>query len=112
MQGTYCRFYVRESERHQGRPLWEWLLTEANRLGLRGGSAYRAMAGFGRHHVLAESHFFELAGNLGVEVEFMASEAEAAALLEVLERERIHIPFALVPARFGVVGEDAAGSAP
>ena len=66
MQGSFCRFYVHENARHKRRLLWEWLLDQANRLGIRGGSAFRAMAGFGRHHVLHEDHFFELAGTLTV----------------------------------------------
>ena len=67
---------------NHGRLLWEWLLDEANRLGIRGGSAFKAMAGFGRKHVLHESQFFELAGSLTVEVEFIVSEDEAEQLLE------------------------------
>jgi len=29
------------------------------------------MAGFGRHHVLHETSFFELAGSVAIEVEFI-----------------------------------------
>ena len=82
MQGSFLRFYVHEGQRHQRRLLWEWLLEEANSLGIRGGSAFRAMAGFGRHHVLHESTFFELAGTLTVEVEFIVSDEEAHKLLQ------------------------------
>src|SRR2546430_5606584 len=59
MQGSLLRFYVHEGQRHHGRLVWEWLLERANELGIRGGSAFRAMAGFGRHHVLHESHFLD-----------------------------------------------------
>ncbi|MGH8228710.1 MAG: DUF190 domain-containing protein, partial [Steroidobacteraceae bacterium] len=62
MQGSFFRFYVHESQRHHGRLVWEWLLEQGNRLGIPGGSAFKAMAGFGRHHQLHESRFFELAG--------------------------------------------------
>ena len=79
MQGSYLRFYVHEGQRHQRRLVWEWLLEQANGLGIRGGSAFRAMAGFGRHHVLHESTFFELAGSLTVEVEFIVTAAGGAA---------------------------------
>ena len=69
MQGYFLRFYVHENHRYRSRLVWEWLLEQANKIGIRGGSAFRAMAGFGRHHVVHESHFFELAGTLTVEVE-------------------------------------------
>ena len=66
MQGCFLRFYVHEGQRHHGRLLWEWLLEQANKIGIRGGSAFRAMAGFGRQHILHEAKFFELAGSVAV----------------------------------------------
>ena len=106
MQGSFCRFYVHESDLHDGRPLLELLLDEANRLAIRGGSAFKAIAGFGRRHVLHECQFFELAGSLTVEVEFIVSEDEAQQLLDLLRSERIRVFYALVPARFGMIGPD------
>ncbi len=79
MQGSLFRFYVHEGHRHHGRLVWEWLLEEGNKLGIRGGSAFKAMAGFGRHHVLHEARFFELAGTLTVEVEFIVTEEECSS---------------------------------
>ena len=108
MQGSLLRFYVHEGARHHRRPVWEWLLEKANGLGIRGGSAFRAMAGFGRHHVLHESHFFELAGTLTVEVEFIVSDEEASKLLALLHEEKIRLFCARVPALFGVISPDAA----
>ena len=103
MQGSFLRFYVHEGESYQRRPLWEWLLDQANSLGIRGGSAFRAMAGFGRHHVLHESTFFELAGSLTVEVEFIVSDAEAQQLLQRVQATGSRVFYASVPALFGVI---------
>lgn len=47
MEGSFLRFYVHENQRHHRVLLWEWLLAKANRMGIRGGSAFRAMARFG-----------------------------------------------------------------
>jgi len=106
MEGTFLRIYVQESQRCQGKLAWEWLLEQANHLGIRGGSAFRAMAGFGRHHNLHEDHFFELAGTLTVEVEFIVSEDESQKLLDLIRLERIRVFFAHIPARFGVINPD------
>jgi PII-like signaling protein len=106
MQGAFLRFYVHENHRHHSKLVWEWLLEQANKLGIRGGSAFRAMAGFGRHHRLHEARFFELAGELSVEVEFIVTDEEAAKLLELLHAEKVRLFFAQVPARFGVVNPD------
>jgi len=106
MQGALLRFYIHENQRHQGRLLWEWLLEQANKHGIRGGSAFRAMAGFGRHHVLHESTFFELAGTLTVEVEFIVTEAESQQLIDLVRQEKIRVFYAYTPARFGVINPD------
>ncbi|MEZ5446932.1 MAG: DUF190 domain-containing protein [Gammaproteobacteria bacterium] len=106
MHGAFLRFYVHEGERHHGKLLWEWLLEQANRMGLRGGSAFRAMAGFGRHHTLHANHFFELAGELPVEVEFIVSDEESRALLALIEREGVRVFYARIPADFEVINPD------
>ena len=107
MDGSFLRFYVHEGHRHHGHLVWEWLLEQANKLGIRGGSAFRAMAGFGRHHMLHEERFFELAGSLTVEVEFIVTEEEARNILDCLRREKIRLFYALIPAHFGVINPDS-----
>ena len=106
MNGSYLRFYVHEDERIHGYPAWEWLLGQANKMGVRGGSAFKAMAGFGRHHRLHEAKFFELAGTLAIEVEFIVTNEEADRLLKLIEGEKIRLFYASVPAQFGVIHPD------
>ena len=106
MEGSFLRFYVHENQRHRHILLWDWLLGEANKMGIRGGSAFRAMAGFGRHHVLHEDHFFELAGSLTVEVEFIVTDEEAERLLERVRQEKVRVFYAHIPARFGVLNAE------
>lgn len=108
MNGSFLRFYVHENHRHHHHLVWEWLLQQANKLGIRGGSAFKAMAGFGRHHVLHEAHFFELAGSLTVEIEFIVTEGEAKQLLALIHTEKIRLFYAHIPARFGVINPDSA----
>ena len=102
--GSLLRFYVHENQRVHGRPVWEWLLEEANRLGLSGGSAFRALAGFGRHHHLHVDHFFELAGTWTIAVQFVVADDDAARLLALVGGEKLKLFYAQMPARFGVVG--------
>jgi len=100
------RFYVHEGHRHHHQLVWEWLLQQANKLGIRGGSAFKAMAGFGRHHVLHEANFIELGGSLAVEIEFIVTEDEARQLLALIHQEKIRLFYAHIPARFGVINPD------
>jgi len=106
MQGSFLRFYVHEGDRHRHRLVWEWLLEQANRLGIRGGSAFKAMAGFGHHHLLHQERFFELAGTQTVEIEFIVNDAEARQLIELIHQEGIRLFYAQIPAHFGVINPD------
>ena len=107
MNGSFLRFYVHEGQRHHHHLVWEWLMQQANKLGIRGGSAFKAMAGFGRHHILHEATFFELAGTLAVEVEFIVNDEEAQRLLSLIQRENIRLFYAHIPAHFGVINPDS-----
>lgn len=102
--GTYLKFYVQEKQRHHGLLAYEWLLEEAKKAGLHGGSAFRAIAGFGRHGKLHEEHFFELAGDVSVEVGFALTEDQAQAFLAHLSGEGLRLFFIKVPLEMGVVG--------
>ena len=104
MQGTHLRFYTYENRKHGSVLMYEWLLERARQLGIHGGSAFRAIAGFGRHGKLHEQHFFELAGDVPVLVEFIVSSTEADALLEALRAEKASLFYARLPAEFDSIG--------
>jgi PII-like signaling protein len=102
MTGTLLRFYVHERRLHRHVALFEWLLEQAKALGIGGGTAFRAIAGYGRHGMLHEEHFYELAGDLAVAVEFIVTAEQADALLDFLARERVDVPYLRLPVEFGV----------
>lgn len=106
MQGVYLKFYVQEKRHHRGILAYEWLLEAARKLGIHGGSAFRAIAGFGRHGRLHEEHFFELAGDVSVEVGFALTEEEAQKLLAHLSTEKLRMFYIKVPLEMGVVGDE------
>ena len=104
MQGIHLKFYVAENHKHHGLPVYEWLLERARNLDVHGGSAFRAMAGFGRHRTIHEDHFFELAGSLPVEVGFVVTADEAQSLLALIEAEGLSLFYVKLPVEFGVTG--------
>ena len=103
MKGTLLRFYVHENRKHHHILLYEWLLERARKMGIHGGSAFRAIAGFGRHGILHEEHFFELAGDLTVEIDFAVSDAEAQALIDLVLGEGISIFYVRIPIEFDAI---------
>lgn len=104
MQGIYLKFYVLENRRHHGILAYEWLLEEAKKIGIRGGSAFRAIASFGRHGKMHEQHFFELAGDMFVEVGFAIKEEEAENLLAHLANEELKMFYLKMPLEMGIIG--------
>lgn len=102
MKGTYLKFYVHENRRHHHTLVYEWLLEQAREMGIHGGSAFKAIAGFGRHGVLHEDHFFELAGDLPVEVVFLLSDEEADRLLALISGEALSLLFVRIPVEYGL----------
>jgi len=104
IEGVRLYFYAHLPARHDGMLLSEWLLEQARRQGIGGGSVFRATAGFGRHGVLHEEAFFELADDLPVKVEFLLKPDEADALLARVREAGVHVVYATSAIRFGVLG--------
>jgi PII-like signaling protein len=98
---------MHETHKHGSILLYEWLLEFAKKQNVHGGSAFRAIAGFGRHGVLHEQHFFELQGDLTVVVEFLLADEEADAFLKAIESNDVNLFYAKIPATFGVIGQKA-----
>lgn len=96
-------FYVSEKQHHGSMPLYEWLLEEAKSMGVQGGSAFRAIAGFGRHGKLHEDTFFELAGELSVRVEFIVEDALANRLLESVRNLNLSLFHTILQVRSGLI---------
>jgi len=107
MRGISLQFFLPEGEKHDGELMYEWLLEKAKKLGIPGGSAFRAMAGYGRHGVLHEQTFFELAGDLPVEVVFITSTDLAEEFLAQLRRENLNLVYAKTEAEYGIIAPEA-----
>ena len=101
MSTIFLQVFVPEANRHHGKLTYEWLLDTAQGLGIAGGSAFRALAGFGRHGRHDES-FFELAGELPVVVEFFVDTAMADRLLQSITQAGLKLVYAKLPAEIGV----------
>jgi PII-like signaling protein len=107
MKGVQLRIYTYESRKHGGMPVHEWLLEQARKLGIPGGSVFRAIAGFGRHGRLHEQAFFELAGEEPMLVEFIAGEGDAERFLQLLRAELPELFVARSNVEYGVAGDVA-----
>ncbi len=108
--GVFLRFYMHEGHRHHHKLLHEWLLEEAKKIGIHGGTVFRAIAGFGHHGQLHFQHFYELAGDLTMQIDFLVTEDEAQRLCGIIEREGVRVLYMKVPVVFGVINPDKSDS--
>jgi PII-like signaling protein len=63
---------------------YEWLLRRTREMGIAGGAAFREIAGYGRHDRLHQQSFFELAGDLPVELAFAMTQSDSQKFLDLL----------------------------
>ncbi len=59
-----------------------------------------------RHRVLHEEGFFELAGDMPVEIEFVLDEQQAGELFALLKEENLRLFYVRMPVATGIVGGD------
>jgi hypothetical protein len=101
MNAVCLQVFVTESSRHHGKLTYEWLLDSAQGQGITGGSAFLALAGFGRHG-RHDAGFFELAGELPVVVEFFVEPAMADQLLKMIAEAGLQLVYTKLPAEMGI----------
>lgn len=103
MQTMCVRFFVQEGMRHEHQPIHEWMFNEARALGIPGGTAFRASAGYGRHGVHEDS-FFELAGKLPETLEFFAEADHIDALIKRVGEAGLKLVYVTHPVATGMTG--------
>lgn len=81
--------------------LYEWLLNEAQRVGIKGGSVFRSIAGYGRHGQRHDETFFELAGELPVQVEFVLDKSLADRFIAALQSQKLSLFYVCCPVECG-----------
>lgn len=101
-EGYLLRIFIGESDKHAGKPLYEWIVLQARAAGLAGATVLRGMMGFGANS--REIHTFKierLSEDLPIVVEivdtrekletFLGSiEGAIGAGLATLEKAQIH----------------------
>lgn len=102
MQGIQFTLYMQENQQHHGMLLYEWFLQQAQQLNIQGATVFRSIAGYGRHQVLHEEHFFELASNTPLAVVFILDEHKAQALQNLILTENLALFYLKIPVEYGI----------
>ena len=82
--GLLLRIFISEQDRHEGLPLYEWLVRRALAEGLRGATVLRGVLGYGHSHELHAAKILSLSLDLPLVVEIVDTEERVQAFLEGL----------------------------
>lgn len=69
--GSLLRIFIGESDRKEGKPLYEWLVIKARESGLAGATVLRGMMGFGPSSKITSYKFLRLSEDLPIVIEIV-----------------------------------------
>jgi PII-like signaling protein len=84
-EAELLRIFIGESDKHEGRPLYEVLVEEARRHGLGGATVLRGTLGFGATSRIHTAKIFRLSEDLPMVVEIVDAPEKIAAFLPDLD---------------------------
>lgn len=84
-QALLLRIFIGESDRFEGKPLYEAIVLRARELHLAGATVLRGPMGFGKSSRLHTAKILQLSEDLPMVVEIVDSEEKIRAFLPVLE---------------------------
>jgi len=83
--GHLLRIFIGESDRHEGQPLYEWIVRAARLEGLAGATVLRGLEGFGAHSRLHTAKILRLSTDLPIVVEIVDVRAKIEAFLPIVD---------------------------
>jgi PII-like signaling protein len=83
--GKLLRIFVGESDRHEGAPLYEWIVRKARERGLAGATVLRGLAGFGAHSRLHTAKVLRLSTDLPIVIEIIDTADKIEAFLPEID---------------------------
>jgi PII-like signaling protein len=84
-EGYLLRIFIGESDKHEGKLLYEWLVLRARELGLAGATVLRGMMGFGAHSRLHTFKIERLSEDLPVIVEIVDTKEKLENFLSIID---------------------------
>jgi hypothetical protein len=84
-ESILLRIFLGESDRHDGRPLYEAIVVTARKAGLAGATVLRGPMGFGATSRLHTAKILRLSSDLPMVIEIVDAEAKIEAFLPTLE---------------------------
>ena len=83
--GKLLRVFVGESSKHEGMPLYEWIVRRAREHGLAGATVLRGLEGFGANSRLHTAKILRLSSDLPIVIEIVDTEENIEAFLPTVD---------------------------
>jgi PII-like signaling protein len=80
-EGQLLRIFIGEGNRHEGRPLYEWIVLQAKQMGLAGATVLRGIMGYGANSRIHTSKIMRLSEDLPIIIEIVDTPENLAAFL-------------------------------
>ena len=84
-EGYLLRIFIGESDKHEGKPLYEWIVLKAREHGLAGATVLRGMMGFGAHSRLHTFKIERLSLDLPIVIEVVDAREKLEAFLTLID---------------------------
>jgi len=84
-EGMLLRVFIGESDKHNGRPLYEVIVNDARQRGLAGATVWKGFMGFGAHSRMHTAKILELSQDLPIVIEIVDAKDKIEAFLSVLD---------------------------
>jgi PII-like signaling protein len=84
-EGQLLRIFIGESDRHEGLPLYEWLVRQARQRHLAGATVLRGLEGFGAHSRMHTAKILRLSQDLPIIVEIVDTKENIQSFLELVD---------------------------
>jgi PII-like signaling protein len=85
-EAELLRIFIGESDRYDGKPLFEAIVEEARRQGLGGATVFRGLMGYGAHSRVHTSKVLRLSEDLPIVIEIVDATEKIEAFLPDLDR--------------------------
>jgi len=85
-KGRLLKIFIGESDRHEGVPLYQWIVQKARQEGLAGATVLRGMLGYGAHSRIHTTKILRLSEDLPVVIEIIDTPEKIEAFLSFIDQ--------------------------
>lgn len=83
--GCLLRIFIGESDKYQGKPLYEWIVLEARKFGLAGATVLRGIMGFGPSSKISTYKILRISEDMPVVIEVVDTHKKLESFLEQID---------------------------